>query len=106
MENMEYILKHFNFKHKGTANTESIIQGNKYRFTVLTDRFIRMEYSNEGIFEDRPSQTFFNRFNEKYDFNVTKMSDNIIVIDTEFLHLEYKIDKQFGNMGTKKMGTD
>ncbi|KFZ26768.1 MAG: Alpha-xylosidase [Candidatus Izimaplasma bacterium HR2] len=106
MENMEYILKHFNFKHKGTANTESIIQGNKYRFTVLTDRFIRMEYSNEGIFEDRPSQTFFNRFNEKYDFNVTKMSDNIIVIDTEFLHLEYKIDKLFSeeNLSIKLKG--
>ena len=40
---------------------ENTIQGEKYRFTLLTPRLIRLEYSEKGTFEDRPSQSIFNR---------------------------------------------
>ena len=40
---------------------ENIIQGEKYRFTLITDRLIRMEYNENGVFEDRPTQIIWNR---------------------------------------------
>ena len=43
------------------ANPECVYQGSKYRITVLTERLVRLEYSEQGIFEDRPSQLVLNR---------------------------------------------
>ena len=43
------------------ANPESIIQGDKYRFTVLTSQLIRLEYNENNIFEDNPTQTVLTR---------------------------------------------
>ena len=59
------------------ANT---VCGEKYRFTILTPSLIRMEYSEQGIFEDRASQSVFFR-----DFPETKFSverkDGILKIE-------------------------
>ena len=38
------------------ANKNAVIRGDKYRFTVLTDRLLRLEYDEDGIFEDRATQ--------------------------------------------------
>ncbi len=43
------------------ANPDNVIQGKNFRFTLLTDSLIRMEYSEDGIFEDRPTQVVWNR---------------------------------------------
>lgn len=40
-------------KNKLISDKESYIIGNKYRFTILTPRMIRLEYSINGVFEDR-----------------------------------------------------
>ena len=36
-------------------NQPTVIAGAQYRFTVLTEQLIRMEYSPDGVFEDRPT---------------------------------------------------
>lgn len=94
MENKEYILSHFNFNHHGKANPDTVIKGDKYRFTILKDRFVRMEFSEEGIFEDRPSQIFFHRFSEKPEFNVN-INDDVLVINTDYFILSYSINMPF-----------
>ena len=38
------------------SSLPTMIAGEKYRFSLLTPRLIRMEYDPEGIFEDRPTQ--------------------------------------------------
>ena len=43
------------------SNPKAIIQGDKYRITILTNALVRLEYSESGIFEDRPTQTVLNR---------------------------------------------
>ena len=43
------------------ADTENILQGEKYRITMLTEGLVRLEYSEEGIFEDRATQSVWNR---------------------------------------------
>lgn len=39
----------------------NFIQGETYRFTLLTDRLIRLEYAQDGRFEDRQTQLVQNR---------------------------------------------
>ncbi|MBQ6484788.1 MAG: alpha-xylosidase [Carnobacterium sp.] len=59
------------------------------RFTVLTDALIRIEYSDTGIFEDRPTQIVLNREFELLDFEVIKQSNHLEII-TEHVHLYYE----------------
>ena len=39
------------------CNKACIVQGEKYRFSVLTPFMMRMEYSETGVFEDLQTQT-------------------------------------------------
>ena len=50
------------------ALKENILQGEKYRITLLTEGLIRLEYSEEGIFEDRATQCVWNRNFPKVNF--------------------------------------
>ena len=50
--------KHFRFEHSGKANPGAVVGGKFYRFTVLTERLFRLEYSPSGQFEDRPRKHF------------------------------------------------
>lgn len=43
------------------ANADAIVTAQNVRFTVLTDCIIRLEFSADGRFEDRPSQAFWFR---------------------------------------------
>jgi hypothetical protein len=43
------------------ANPDSVIQGDKYRLTVLTPGLVRLEFSPDGTFEDRASTFAINR---------------------------------------------
>lgn len=76
------------------ADKENTVCGSKYRFTVLTSRLIRMEYSNEGVFCDRASQTVFFRNFPKTDYSI-KEENSVLFIETEYLCLEYKINSNF-----------
>ena len=53
--------KRFSWPVHPVAQAENCVSGKCYRFTVLTDRLIRMEYDPAGIFEDRASQAVFYR---------------------------------------------
>ena len=76
------------------ANEKNIISGEKYRFTVLTPNLIRMEYSENGIFEDRASQTVFFRNFPVVNFEVFK-EDQTLVIETKNLKLNYIVNTPF-----------
>ena len=54
---------------------ENTIQGDKYRFTLLTPCLIRMEYREDGKFEDRPTQVVWNRKFDPVDFRVEKKGE-------------------------------
>ena len=77
-----------------TSNPENVFKGNKYRITILTDRLIRLEYNENGVFEDRPSIFAQNRNFAKPDFNVSE-NNNTLKIITKYFELEYKKEKKF-----------
>ncbi len=84
----------FKWETRGKSIPENIVKGSCYRFTLLTERLIRIEYDKNGVFEDSASQTVFYRDFPRVEYTVVKNSD-ILKIETKFLSLEYKIDCEF-----------
>jgi alpha-glucosidase (family GH31 glycosyl hydrolase) len=77
---------------KPVANPNAIVSAPNVHFTVLTDRIIRIEFSRENTFEDRPSQVFWFRDQPVPPFkNIT--TDKMVEIETDYLHLVYKIGR-------------
>lgn len=70
----------------------SVVKGN-CRFTLLTDRLLRLEYDPEGIFEDRPSQTVLNRYLPVPEYTV-KDNGSRLEIDTVHFHMVYHYGKE------------
>lgn len=76
------------------ANPKAIIKGEKYRFTVLTARLLRIEYSEDGSFLDEATFTVQNRNFDVPDFTVSKTGD-VLKIQTEYVCLKYDTTKAF-----------
>lgn len=64
------------------------VSGAHWRFTVLTPRLLRLEYSESGRFEDRATQMALNRDFDVPPFNVSE-EDGVTVLETEALRLCY-----------------
>ncbi|MCA9910574.1 MAG: alpha-xylosidase, partial [Anaerolineae bacterium] len=86
---MQPIPEHFRLDFKPVAAREAIVRLGNARFTVLTERLIRLEYDAEGCFEDRASQTFWYRQQPVPPFNFS-LTESSLDIETPFLHLHYE----------------
>ena len=86
--------KRFSWPVHPVAQAENCVAGKCYRFTVLTDRLIRMEYDPAGKFEDRASQTVFYRNLPTCSFTVQRM-DGVLQINTGALLLTYREEAPF-----------
>jgi len=84
----------FQWPVRPVALSENCVTGKYYRFTVLTDRLIRMEYDPSGTFEDRASQTVFYRDLPLCSFEVSR-ENGTLRINTGALLLEYTEDTPF-----------
>ena len=82
------------------ANPENVFQGNKYRFTLLTERLIRLEYNEFGNFSDEPTLLVLNRNFPKVECKV-KQDKNYLEITTSYFKLFYSKDKKFTNKNLK-----
>ena len=86
---------HFRFDlNKSTANKECVFKGDNYRITVLTERLIRLEYNENQMFEDYPTELVWYRNFPKPDF-VIKESNKILNITTKYFELTYVKEKRF-----------
>lgn len=96
---MAELKKHFKMNYQAALPLESnIIRGNKYRITVLSDRLVRLEYSDTGSFEDRPTELVLNRNFPKVDFE-KKEDQRFLTIKTKYFTLTY--EKEYPYMGSK-----
>jgi len=77
-------------KYNPVPNENAIIKFGNVRFTLLTPGLIRMEWSEDGKFEDLASLTFVNRNLPVPEFS-HKIIDGILEITTSKLVLKYKI---------------
>ena len=79
---------------KAKPNSDCVFQGKNYRITILTERLLRIEYSEEGIFEDRPTELVWNRKFNKPEFKVNE-DDYLLEIITSSFKLHYVKGKKF-----------
>lgn len=87
----------------GKAKAANIFQGEKYRITVLTERLVRLEYSESGIFEDRPTELIWHR-----DFPVVpvakKEDTRFLELVTKYFKLSYVKNRPFDGGKVNSMG--
>ena len=84
---------------KPIANIKNIVAGDKYRITVLTPALVRLEYCNDGVFEDGATQTVLNRNFPAVDYKL-KEEKEYLEIETENIKLYYN-KKEFSQNGLK-----
>ncbi|NLM73553.1 MAG: alpha-xylosidase [Clostridiaceae bacterium] len=94
---MGRVSEKYKIKMSPVANRKAIVQGDKYRFTVLTPQLIRLEYDEAGIFEDRATQVVLNRNFPVPEFRVVEKPDSLEII-TSKLYLVYD-KKRFSKNG-------
>ena len=70
------------------AHPEAVVQGPDYRFTILTDRLLRMEYQPEGQFTQEATQCVICREFPCPEYRVRE-TDTSLEIITKDLHLYY-----------------
>jgi hypothetical protein len=72
----------------GKCRPESVIAGFNYRFTILTPQLVRMEYTPNGEFEDRPTQVVLNRNFSTPKFSIHETHSQL-EIHTDYLSIYY-----------------
>ena len=77
-------------KYNPVADPDAIVISENVRFTVLTDGLIRMEWTEDGAFEDHASLVFVNRNLPVPKFNKQE-EDGWLNIETEKFSLKYKL---------------
>ncbi len=70
------------------ADEKAFVYGKEVRFTVITSRLIRMEYSKDNKYRDEATKTFWFRKQPVPQFTYQSQEDKV-VIETEYLRMEY-----------------
>ncbi len=84
----------FRLDVKPLASNKAVVRVGHARFTVLTERLIRLEYDPDDHFEDRATQTVWYRQQSVPDFTVRR-DDGRVIIETRALSLSYQGDQAF-----------
>jgi len=85
---------HFKVKANPTPDPKAVIAVGKARFTILTSRLIRMEYSPTAAFDDRPTQVVWYREHPVPYFQLNQSAGRV-EITTEHLCLTYQSEGGF-----------
>src|SRR5574344_1872201 len=92
---MDKIDPRFKVDYKNAlAEEKAIIKGKFYRFTILSETLIRLEYDTGSVFEDRPTELALDRHFAVPEYKIQE-NNNYIVITTKYFRLQYLKDKPF-----------
>ncbi len=89
------------FEMHPKADERFVVRGEKYRITVLTEQMLRLEYSEDGVFEDRATRLAFNRAFAAPAFE-TYYENGLLHLVTKYLHLTYD-ETKFSAIGLQIM---
>ncbi|MCM1370777.1 MAG: DUF5110 domain-containing protein [Clostridium sp.] len=92
---MYKIGEQFKMNQNAVSKTDSVIKGNKYRITVLSERLLRLEYNENGIFIDNASELVINRNFDIPKFEKIETNEQLF-ISTPCFRLVYQKEKVFG----------
>ena len=97
---------HFNLE-MAKARNECIIKGKNFRFTVLTERLLRVEYSKTGVFIDAPTELALCRNFPVPKFDLSQDS-RYVELSTKYFKLAYTKDTPItaASLRISLVGTD
>ena len=72
----------------------SVFKGNNYRISLLTERLVRLEYDDGGIFNNYETATVKNRMFDVPEFNKQE-DENYIFLETRYFVLKYRKNSLF-----------
>ena len=82
------MLENYSLHIRPKARGGAVVMGDCYRFTVLTDSLVRLEYQSEGRFTDDATQAVICRDFPVPEYRVME-KDGLLEIVTDKLHLYY-----------------
>ena len=82
------------------SNEKAMIRSTTYRITVLTERLVRLEYSDNGVFNNYETTIVKNRRFEVPDY-VKHEDDYILKIETRYFTLSYLKKSPFNSRTLK-----
>ena len=85
-------------RYVSKANIENVITGSNYRFSILSEGLIRIEYSQSGTFNDNKTLLVSNRYSNKIDYKKEE-TPSLLTIETKMFKLEYKKELPFITKG-------
>lgn len=81
-------MEKYTFANDPVPNPAAVVAGDHFRFTLINDTVLRYEWSEDGLFEDRPSTFAINRRFPAPEFTVTD-TDGQLDIRTASFHVTY-----------------
>ena len=84
----DHLPAHLLLATDGSPAPDCVVAGTHHRFTVITSRLLRLEYSPSGTFVDRASQVVLHRDLDRPAFEVVENQRTLEIV-TEHLHLTY-----------------
>lgn len=87
---------------KSKSNKKVIFEGEKFRISVISERIVRLEYSEEGTFVDSPTQLVKRRDLGIPDFSI-RQDTNIVEVSTKYFILTYIKEKPFAGTAVDPM---
>jgi len=87
-EHSSDLFERIRFRGNPVAHPDSVVISGRARFTALTPRLLRLEWSETGEFEDRGTYAFPTRYADAPHLNIRADGDDV-VIDTGALTLCY-----------------
>lgn len=83
------VMRGFLDEARPAMDSRAVLRGDHWRIGVITDSLLRLEWSDDGVFEDGVTQVVVNRdFAAVPEFTVSER-DGMLVLDTAHLHLVY-----------------
>ena len=82
--------------NKLMSSPDTIFRGNNYRITILTERLVRLEYSEEGKFNDLETTIVKNRLFDIPEFNKHE-DERVLSIETPYFTLFYLKNTPFSS---------
>lgn len=79
---------------KAKMNPECILKGQKYRITILSENLVRLEYNEQGIFNDYPTEQVLYRNFQKPQFEVNQ-DKNYLDVKTKYFQILYTKESNF-----------
>ena len=85
------LFERIRFRGSPVANPESVVSFANVRFTLLTPRLVRLEWSETGQFEDRGSYAFPTRHAEAIPFEVRQQGPDTLIDTGALAEIEVEI---------------